>query len=108
MVRLFGLLLFSVKDVQLVACCYNGVSWVFILQPMDYSLTTLLVVLSTLLPIQSEKVQGEDNLTDLQSQLKFLAQQLQTCQGDTPSNVFDMKLHSLDKNTTCNDGSPAG
>jgi hypothetical protein len=75
---------------------------------MIQSIATLLVLLWTLSPIDSVQDRVEDSLTDLQSQLKFLAQQLQTCQGNTPSNVFDMKLHMLDKNTTCNDGSPAG
>ncbi|KAK3698719.1 hypothetical protein QZH41_010755, partial [Actinostola sp. cb2023] len=49
-----------------------------------------------------------DNLVDLQVQLKFIAQQLQSCQRYTTSNIFNMRLHFLDKNTTCNDGTPAG
>jgi len=49
-----------------------------------------------------------DDRADLQLQLKHLAQELQKCQQGISSDVFDMKLHFLDKNTTCNDGSPAG
>ncbi|EDO46655.1 predicted protein, partial [Nematostella vectensis] len=47
---------------------------------------------------------------DLQAQLRYMAQQLQACEGDLPSlSAFDLKLHYLtDVNTTCNDGSPAG
>ena len=49
-----------------------------------------------------------DDRADLQIQLKHLAKELQKCQQGINSDIFDMKLRFLDKNTTCNDGSPAG
>ncbi|KXJ23738.1 palmitoleoyl-protein carboxylesterase notum1a [Exaiptasia diaphana] len=64
-----------------------------------------LAVIVVLTVLQSSRA---DKITDLQMQIKMLAQGLQNCQRGLNSDVFDMKLHYLDVNTTCNDGTRAG